>query len=195
MLIDKRRFTRGDTIIEVMLAFVVFSMTIVGAFSLMNRGIAIAQRSLEMTQVRQQIDSQILLLKYAQKNPTLWASVKNKITAAGSVVTLSSMQDKCPLVEDLVTKKAFFMNRASSGVALESISGSNYTAANTYSKVNFDIVGGKAEGIFVQIAQAENASGTTNRAYDIYVNACWESIGTNIPMTTGTVVRLYDAGA
>ena len=52
-----RRHERGDTIIEVMFAFVLFSMVIVGAFMIMNQGMALAQRSLEVTQVRQQIDS------------------------------------------------------------------------------------------------------------------------------------------
>ena len=48
-----RRHERGDTIIEVMFAFVLFSMVIVGAFMIMNQGMALAQRSLEVTQVRQ----------------------------------------------------------------------------------------------------------------------------------------------
>lgn len=195
MLGKKRREERGDTIIEVMLAFVVFSMVIVGAFSLMNRGVAIAQRSLEMTQVRQQIDSQILLVKYAQKNATLWTNVKSQVTTAGSVVTLSSMQAGCPSVESLSAKNAFFMNRTASGVALTAVSGSSFSAADTYSRVDYATMGGKAGGIFTQVVLAENASGSTNKAYDIYVNACWESIGTNVPMTTGTVVRLYDTGA
>ena len=59
----ERRHERGDTIIEVMFAFVLFSMVIVGAFMIMNQGMALAQRSLEVTQVRQQIDSQVLLIR------------------------------------------------------------------------------------------------------------------------------------
>ena len=70
------RFSKGDTIIEVMFSFVVFSMVIVGAFILMNQGIASAQRSLEITLVREQIDAQIDMARYVQKYERItWESL------------------------------------------------------------------------------------------------------------------------
>ena len=51
----RRHSARGDTIIEVVMAVAMFSMLAIGIMALMNSGIAIAQRSLELTLVRQQI--------------------------------------------------------------------------------------------------------------------------------------------
>ena len=61
-----KRFVRGDTVIEVMFSFTVLSMLVVGTYALMNRGMQVAQRSLEITLVRQQIDSQISMVRYIQ---------------------------------------------------------------------------------------------------------------------------------
>ena len=48
-------FNRGDTIVEVVFAVTIFSMVTVGAISIMNKGVAIAQQSLEITLVRQNV--------------------------------------------------------------------------------------------------------------------------------------------
>ena len=89
-----RRHERGDTIIEVMFAFVLFSMVIVGAFMIMNQGMALAQRSLEVTQVRQQIDSQVLLIRTAQQavNQQLWETIKGKVGTT-TPITLSELAE------------------------------------------------------------------------------------------------------
>ena len=55
---------RGDTIIEVLLAVTIFSLVAVGSMVLMNRGVAMAQQSLETTLVRQQIDAQAEMLRF-----------------------------------------------------------------------------------------------------------------------------------
>lgn len=55
---------RGDTIIEVIIAVTVFSLVAVGGITLMNQGAAMAQRSLEIGLVRDQIDAQADILRY-----------------------------------------------------------------------------------------------------------------------------------
>lgn len=55
---------RGDTIIEVIIAVTVFSLVAVGGITLMNQGAAMAQRSLEIGLVRDQIDAQADVLRY-----------------------------------------------------------------------------------------------------------------------------------
>jgi type II secretory pathway pseudopilin PulG len=55
---------KGDTLIEVLFAVSVFSLIVVGSLSIMNQGSATAERSLEITLVRQQIDSQAETLRY-----------------------------------------------------------------------------------------------------------------------------------
>ncbi|MBR3131267.1 InlB B-repeat-containing protein [Candidatus Saccharibacteria bacterium] len=59
-------FRKGDTLIEVMLAVGVFGLVVVGAISLMNRGLATAQNTLEVTMARQEIDTQAEVLRFLQ---------------------------------------------------------------------------------------------------------------------------------
>lgn len=67
-----REFNRGDTLVEVLLGVTIFSLVAVIALETMNRGMAIAQYSLETTLVRQQVDAQAEMLRYAHdmKNDT-----------------------------------------------------------------------------------------------------------------------------
>ncbi|RYF29698.1 MAG: hypothetical protein EOO17_00170 [Chloroflexi bacterium] len=58
------RAERGDTIIEVLFAITIFSFVAVGGLSIMNQGVATAQRSLEIGLVRQQMDAQADALRY-----------------------------------------------------------------------------------------------------------------------------------
>ena len=60
----KRRFEQGDTIVEVLFAVVVFALVAVGSMSIMNQGTATAERSLEITLVRQQMDAQAEAIRY-----------------------------------------------------------------------------------------------------------------------------------
>ena len=55
---------RGDTLIEVMIAVGIFGLVAVGAISLMNRGLATAQTTLETTMARQEIDTQAEALRF-----------------------------------------------------------------------------------------------------------------------------------
>lgn len=56
--------SRGDTIIEVLSAVAIFSLIAVGTMTVMNKSLLVAQRSLEITQARQQIDSQAEALRF-----------------------------------------------------------------------------------------------------------------------------------
>lgn len=94
-----RRAEQGDTIIEVLFAVAVFAMVGVGAMSIMSQGTAAAQRSLEITLVRQQMDAQAEAIRYIhqsyvasfQKNggaPTgtaaEWLKMTNSVTGNGA---------------------------------------------------------------------------------------------------------------
>lgn len=61
------RFSKGDTVIEVLFAITIFSLIAVGGLSIMNQGLSIAQRSLEIGLVRQQIDAQADALRYLSR--------------------------------------------------------------------------------------------------------------------------------
>lgn len=82
---------RGDTIIEMMLAFAIFTLAAVGAMSILSSGVAITQRNLESTLVRQQIDTQAEMLRYVHDTQnTAWASVINPANLTTSPASLGS---------------------------------------------------------------------------------------------------------
>ena len=185
---------RGDTIIEVMFAFVIFSLVTIGLMSIMNQGIAMAQRSLEITLVRQQIDSQADLVRYIRNQnnsgPTdLWPAIK--ATSTTSIDSFTAQTD-CPAEAPANT---FFIRPTSTGIDLQSLSGTtNFGEAVTYSR--FDYADGTgptptAYGIWLQAVRVETDPGRP-QAYDVHIRACWDSVGTSVPMTLGTIVRLYD---
>lgn len=55
---------RGDTIIEVMLAFVIFSMVAIVSVMIMNSGIAASERSLELVTARNELNAQAEALRF-----------------------------------------------------------------------------------------------------------------------------------
>ena len=55
---------KGDTMIEVLLAVTIFSVVAVMGLTIMNQGSAASQRSLEITQVRNEIEAQATTLRF-----------------------------------------------------------------------------------------------------------------------------------
>ena len=62
------RYSPGDTIIEVLFSITIFSMIAIGGLTIMNQGMNTAQRSLEITLVKQQIDSQAETLRFIHQS-------------------------------------------------------------------------------------------------------------------------------
>ncbi|MBR3320280.1 hypothetical protein IKG20_03185 [Candidatus Saccharibacteria bacterium] len=60
------RTRKGDTLIEVMFAVGIFGLAAIGTVSLMNRGLASSQNTLEVTMARQEIDAQAEALRFLQ---------------------------------------------------------------------------------------------------------------------------------
>lgn len=191
--------SRGDTLIEVMFSFAVFSLLIVGSMALMNKGQAMAERSLEITLVREQVDAQVAMVQYAQQtDPTLWKSLINPSTGklASSLATFGGVSS-CPKAGDSLLQQAFFFTATAdkSGVLYQPVTAVNFAPADTYSRVDYlpsAPTAPAAHGLWMQIIKSETNAGSTQNAYDLHVNACWDSVGSDIPMTIGTVVRLYD---
>lgn len=182
------REQRGDTIIEVVMAVTVFSLLAVGVMALMNRGIAMAQRSLELTLVRQQIDAQSEILRYIhdmsmqghEMYVNIWKTITEQQTDRVNSV-LGAAQ--CP---KSMPARGFSLTQIGDGLRLVT---QHYVQPPTYARVALrDAV--KSEGIAIQLVRVENGG-----AYDAYIQACWMSVGSDRPMTTGTIVRIYDAKA
>lgn len=66
-----RRREQGDTIIEVVVAFAIFSAVALATMMIINNGVAITQRNLEITLVREQVDAQAELLRYIKETKTI----------------------------------------------------------------------------------------------------------------------------
>ena len=80
----------GDTIIEVVFSFMVFSTVSVAAIGIMNSGLNQAQRSLEITMARNGIDAQAEALRFLQNNFSAerkWADSKKQFTDIWNNIT------------------------------------------------------------------------------------------------------------
>ena len=184
--------SRGDTIIEVILSVTVFSLVAVGAMTIMNNGIAMAQRTLETTQVRYQIDAQAEMLRYVRDNASddpgygaMWDSMTrsggvNARLKGGAPVSILD-RDRCP--DSSAIGNPFFTLSPSTAGRIGFSGGPYREMPATYAKVD----SGTSEGVSIQMVRAEGAG-----AYDAYIQACWYGPGSSRPATIGTIVRLYD---
>jgi len=189
----KKTSQRGDTLIELVLAFAIFSIAAVSAIAIMNRGIAISQHSLETTLVRQQMDGQAETIRYLRdtSNP-LWDSLKNRADDSTTLAPLAPTT--CPGASDIVTNNlhGFFIARdtSTSEFLITDVDAGNFSQPSSYAYVDKD--NSHAYGLWVQVARAEDGNKPL-KAYDIYIHACWQSVAmANIPATLGTIVRIYD---
>lgn len=182
---------RGDTIIEVLLAITVFSMVAVGAILMMNRGVAMSQRSLEITLVRQQIDAQAELLRYVHDQArqgvgyqSLWQSiVSGSLKEAGSQQP-STRDNACP---NTAPEGGFTLRTSGEAGSRTILKELNYRPADVYAQANQP---NGSHGIAIQLTRVSGAN-----AYDAYVQGCWYSVGSSQPMSIETIVRLYDPAA
>ena len=191
-----RRFNRGDTLVEVLLGVTIFSLVAVIALETMNRGMAIAQYSLETMLVRQQVDAQAEMLRYAHdmKNDT-WKKLVDNNSVSVSVVNDNEGNlgvEKCP--DDFSTKEFALAATPSLASKISILNNpGDYKAAETYARVDSDTK--KTYGISVRLVKPSTATGSRDsNKYDAYIKACWMPVGSKMPATIGTIVRLYDSG-
>lgn len=205
---------KGDTIIEVLFAITIFSLIAVSGLSLMNQGTALAQQALEISLVRQQIDTQADALRYINKQyvadygqdgpaTALWRHiVENSVASADSFEAIAtatacnmpgaSGQPFALDVEKIDTK--LITNPPTIKHELDPVlRPTNDTV--TYSKIRYEDDRAYAEGIWIQAVPsvAKVVDGTTRPGfYDFHIRACWHSPGRSTPIVSGTIVRLYE---
>ena len=191
-----RKFNRGDTLVEVLLGVTIFSLVAVISLETMNRGMAIAQYSLETTLVRQQVDAQAEMLRYAHdmKNDT-WKKLVDNNSVSVSAVNDNEGNlgvEKCP--DDFSTKEFALAATPSLASKISILNNpGDYKAAETYARVDSDTK--KTYGISVRLVKPSTATGSRDsNKYDAYIKACWMPVGSKMPATIGTIVRLYDSG-
>lgn len=202
--------SRGDTLIEVLFATATFSLVAVGGIAIMNKGTAASQRALEITLVRNEIDSQAETLRFlnasyiAAYQPSIndygadtpaqeWKTMHDNIVSTNTSSATSFGADgvSCPTLPKgsfiFDTKKAKFISSASG----------KFFDADDYSKLIYDtssqLVG--AYGIWIEAVRSTTSDDIkqADAGYiDFYINACWYSSGQVQPVTIGTIVRLYE---
>lgn len=206
-----RRFRQeGDTIVEVLFAVAVFAMVAVGSLTIMNQGTATAQRSLEITLVRQQIDAQAEAIRYIhqayvaafQKGgaaPTgvaaQWEKMTSKTTgkgADGASEFGKTNETTCPT--SVPGQKPFILNARTATVwnVAPAMSPPDGGSLPPFSQViyNDDSSISHAYGIWVEAVPSASSDGPG--FVDFHIRACWDGPGRSTPMTLGTIVRLYE---
>lgn len=176
------QYNRGDTIVELMLAFSIFSLAAVGTIAIMNKGIAMSQQSLEISLVRAQMDSQAETIRYLRDTSSpLWDTIKSRVTT--SIAPLAP--SVCPSSDEIASQNGFFLNGSTLVTGRE-----HFVTPTTYAQLN----GSMSSGLWLQIARAEGSTVTSHiTAYDVYIHACWDSlVNDSVPATLGTIVRVYD---
>lgn len=222
MRLGNRASQKGDTLIEVMFAFAIFALIAVGSLTIMNQGISAAQRSLEITLVRAQMDAQAEAIRYIhqayvasyQKNgpaPTgiaaEWVRMTSKTSGRGAdgaspfgqtngVVCPTTTPGQRPFILNARTAKMWDAVPASSSPngSLPPFSQVIYNDDFTIDPVTGDTSGpsiNQAYGIWVE-AVPSPASANGTGFVDFHIRSCWSGAGSTVPMTLGTIVRLYE---
>ena len=172
---------RGDTLVEVLMAVVIISVVIVGAITMMNRGLAAGQVALEHSQVRLAINSQIEMLQFARneyiRNTSSPSAVQWK-----AIVTASDQQ---PVNYDQTcnvsgTKTGFYLTKSGTQVT-----------RNTYTPNIPGNIPTAGTGIWIESVLSPN--GLAQAYVDFIIRACWQASGNAANQQRSvTAVRLYD---
>jgi len=196
-----RRHDRGDTLIEVLLAVTIFSMVAVGTLSIMSQGTNAAQRAIEITLVRQQIDSQVEALRAAHQaaasERTIAGTDWQSITAGVGTLTSYDASSVCPTVFTDLNAKHFIIDPTTA----EKVSRSRYNPAGgeptvpPFAQILKDDAGRVSSyGIWIEPSFTPNSDPSVPipGQYSFRVRACWSAAGLLTPMKLETVVRLYE---
>ena len=205
------RKERGDTLIEVLFAVSIFSLVAVGGLAVMNQGAAASQRALEISLVRQQMDAQAETLRFlnssyvaAYRPGTTYALT----TPAGQWSAMSEHIQDVPVLNNTelggtacpstYPSGSFIMN-AQLATFVDDTAQSLLRPATTFAQVNYAASGQplvtSAEGIWIEATRSTSSIDVTqsNIGYiDFHILACWDSPGQAVPVTLGTIVRLYE---
>ncbi|HSW81233.1 MAG TPA: prepilin-type N-terminal cleavage/methylation domain-containing protein [Candidatus Saccharimonas sp.] len=170
----------GDTLVEVLMAIVIMSMVIVGALTIMSRGLAAAQIAVEHSEVRLSINSQIEQLRFARDsylaNPADPSGAQWKAIVIASNTTPITYDSSCTTTSG---KQAFYMTKNGSQVTRN-----NYTPATP------PTVATAGTGLWVE--SVLSPSGISPAYVDFVIRACWPALGTSTAQQAVTAQRLYD---
>lgn len=189
---------RGDTIVEVMFAIAVFAFVAAGSLAVMNRGVQTTQRSLEITQVRQSMNDQAELLRYIQQNAlagdatdaAVWGQLLSPSYTESSASPFGlNANGQCPSSAPNLglSYHPFVINPETMSIKTANLFGNSPSVA--YPQVVVD-ARGTYQGTYGLWVEAVKPP-TGGNFVDFNIRACWSAPGNSIPVTLGTLVRLY----
>jgi type II secretory pathway pseudopilin PulG len=207
----KRQAERGDTLIEVLFAVTVFASIVVVALSLMNQGVAASQRSLEITTVRQQMDGQAETLRFLHEayvqayQPGVSFTTPETVNtpaaeyyrliqyiAAGNRTSASQFDGTAACAIPSDASKDFVLDPVAAKYKTAAIKAGAFGKATTYAQLVYD-KGAFAQSQGMWVEAVRSGTNGTNAGYiDFHIRACWDVLGSDVPMNLGTIVRLYE---
>jgi len=174
------RLQRGDTLVEVLMAIVIMSMVIVGALTIMSRGLAAAQIALEHSEVRLSINSQIEVLRFARdsyiKNNTDPSAAQWSAIVAASNANPITYDSSCTVSSG---KQPFYMTKNGTQVT-----------RNVYTPSTPTTVAVPGKGLWIETVLSP--SGISPAYIDFVIRACWQGAGSSTNQQAVTAQRLYD---
>ena len=188
---------QGDTIVEVILAFAVFSLVSVGAMTVMGQGTNASQRALEITLVKQQIDGQAEGLRAAHQAYTATtdpaASEWRKFALQTDISDSANpvIAGTCPVTTQI--QRSFVLNPQNASLVTDAnwFQDMNTATTKPYAQVE-TTTPFRSHGIWIQRDYQDG--GTSPDYFTFTIRACWYAAGSNVPAQLDTVVRLYEPG-
>lgn len=174
-----RNSMRGDTLVEVLMAIMILATVIVGAITIMNRGLISAQTALEHSQVRLAVNGQLEMLRkvrdeYSRDNTSVnaqtWKAIVDAAPDTGTLGYASGCTSSQPSTDFYLTPAATEITR---------------TAYGDTAAIFVPLPG---QGLWVE---AKKSNGATPAFVDFVVRACWIGAGSGEQRTV-TAARLYD---
>lgn len=172
---------RGDTLVEVLASIAVLGLVIVGAITIMTRGLSASQTALEHSQVRLIITGQSEMLErlrdsYAS-DPNSAAGQLWHTIVASSNNNVPSYGDDCAIAADKAGT-AFYLDQAGGAIT-----------RTAYSSVDLPSgVPTPGNGFWIEPSKS---TGVAPPYMDFVIRACWMGSG-GVNQRTVTAVRLYD---
>lgn len=209
-MLRNRTMQRGDTLIEVLFAVTVFSLIVVGALSLMNQGTSASRRALETTIARQAIDGQAETLRFlhesyvadyqsgATYNTTDAATspgeqyyliIENAKAHPKTAASALAVADSCP---ETAPSGSFIVDPSAGRAILDP---TILRQTELYPELVYNSEGAltSSNGLWIEALRPEDGVGVTNAGtIDFHIRACWQALGSDVPVTIGTIVRLYE---
>lgn len=166
---------RGDTLIEVMLATVVLTIVLAGAYTIANRSTRINQTSVERTEVANQLAEQAEVLRAMRDlHDGTAASTWSDIVTAANASTVTTLD----CTENPATNNAFYLSLdpGSFGEPNALVRGGGVPlgqADDAYPGTD-DIAD---VWIVAQASPNDTVGSTLDDQYEFHIRGCWEGIG------------------